>query len=55
MTTYKILRFFSDGRKATVVAKGLSLEDAKAHCSREDTHKFKKDGSLVWFDGFTTE
>jgi hypothetical protein len=50
MTTYKILRFYrEDGRRARTIKRGLTLEEAKAHCNRDDTHG---DG---WFDGWTTE
>lgn len=48
MTTYKIIRF----RQASdneVVVRGLSLEQAQAHCQRDDTHG---DG---WFDGYEEE
>lgn len=48
MTTYKILRF--DLHQPTrVIATGLSLEEAQAHCRDEHTHG---DG---WFDGYTEE
>ena len=43
--TYKIVRFRFDG-DSEVIARGLSLEEAQAHCRREDTHG---DG---WFDGY---
>jgi hypothetical protein len=46
--TYMIIRFHFNAENETI-AKGLSLEDAQAHCEREDTHG---DG---WFDGYTRE
>lgn len=46
--TYKILRFRFEG-PTTVVATGLTLEEAQAHCSREDTH------GEGWFDGYDDE
>ena len=46
--TYKIIRFKFEGRKRTI-ERGLTLEEAQAHCSREDTHG---DG---WFDGYEEE
>jgi hypothetical protein len=47
MTTYKIVRFYQDlDRRSRVMARGLTLEEAQAHCQREDTHG---DG---WFDGY---
>lgn len=48
MTTYKIIRFMFD-EDNRVIATGLSLEEAQAHCRREDTHG---DG---WFDGYEEE
>lgn len=53
--TYKILRFYQDGRKARNRGRGLTLEQAQEHCSREDTHKKDKDGNVIWFDGYTKE
>lgn len=52
--TYKVIRFYKSGTRRTV-RKGMTLADAQAHCQREDTHKKKKDGTVVWFDGFTKE
>jgi hypothetical protein len=49
MDTYKIIRFFKDKHENEIVEEGLSLEDAKLWCSREDTH------GEDWFDGFTKE
>ena len=48
METYKIIRFEFDGENR-VTKRGLTLEEAQEHCSREDTHG---DG---WFDGFEEE
>ncbi len=48
--TYKIIRFYRNGNKNRKTIKtGLSFEEAKEHCTREDTHG---DG---WFDGFEEE
>lgn len=47
--TYKIVRFFQDGRDNETIVRGLTLEQAQAHCQRDDTHG---DG---WFDGYTEE
>ena len=50
MKTYKIVRYYQSGEDiAQVQARGLTLEEAQSHCSREDTHG---DG---WFDGYTEE
>jgi hypothetical protein len=49
-TTYKIVRFteaFDPHPK--VIKRGLTLEEAQAHCRREDTH------GPGWFDGYDTE
>lgn len=46
--TYKIIRFRFKGEKE-VIKTGLTLEEAQAHCEREDTHG---DG---WFDGYEKE
>jgi len=42
---YKIIRFRFEGNN-TVVKRGLTLEEAQAHCRRDDT---RGDG---WFDGY---
>jgi len=64
MQTYKIIRFRFEDKNAEMRAKlrggrpdgrvlpvktGLTLEEAQAHCQREDTHG---DG---WFDGYEAE
>lgn len=47
---YQIVRFFrDDGKPAEIIEKGLTLEQAQAHCAREDTH------GNDWFDGYTSE
>jgi hypothetical protein len=46
--TYKIVRHRYHGVKQ-VVKRGLTLEQAQAHCQRDDTHG---DG---WFDGYEEE
>ncbi len=38
MTTYEIRRVFQDDRPKQIIKTGLSLEDAQAHCSSDDTH-----------------
>lgn len=49
--TYKIVRFYrpDTGKRKRTIKTGLTLEQAQAHCGREDTH-----GS-DWFDGYTKE
>lgn len=53
--TYKIIRFFRKSGRRRIMRRGLSLNDAQAHCSREDTHRRLKNGDVVWFDGYTKE
>lgn len=55
MTTYKILRFYRGNKKSKTICSGLTLEEAQKHCSREDTHKFDKNGNITWFDGYHEE
>lgn len=60
MKTYKILRYYSDGRNPRVQKTGLDLRDAQAHCSRDDTssktHPSGQGGAKCdWFDGYTQQ
>jgi len=48
MKTYKIVRFRFKGRKSTI-KRGLTLEEAQAHCNRPDTR------GNGWFDGYEAE
>lgn len=49
--TYRIIRMFRDSNKLSeVINAGLTLEEAQAHCQREDTHE-----KGVWFDGYEEE
>ena len=48
MTTYKIIRFRQDGENEVLV-RGLTLEQAQAHCRCEDTH------GEGWFDGYDSD
>lgn len=48
--TYKIVRFyFNRDRDMKIIKTDLTLEDAQAHCAREDTH------GEGWFDGYEEE
>ena len=46
--TYSIVRYHKH-RDNRVIKKGLTLEQAQAHCQREDTHGDQ------WFDGYRAE
>ena len=48
---YNIIRFYADSNKERkIMYKGLSLDEAKAHCSLEST---RLEG--VWFEGFEAQ
>lgn len=59
---YKIIRFRFEGSNR-VIKRGLTLEQAQAHCQRPDTRqavtKVHQDGSTTehvkWFDGYESE
>ena len=45
---YKIIRFYAERHKSSrVIKRGLTLEEAQAHCRRSDTSE-----KGVWFDGY---
>lgn len=48
---YRILRFFSDGRKYQTVTIVSTLEAAKLHCNSPLTKGVLRSG-VQWFDGF---
>ena len=51
MVTYMIVRHYHErGKRSKVIARGLTLAAALAHCRNPDT---KKPG--VWFESFTQE
>lgn len=54
MKTYKILRF-DVNENTRIIKTGLTLEEAQAHCKREDTHDKNIDGNVLWFDGYEEE
>jgi hypothetical protein len=44
--TYRIIRFYAQaGKEKDIINTGLTLEEAEAHCDRDDTH------GPGWFDG----
>lgn len=65
--SYKIIRFYSkitdNDHKAKSRALaghgGLTLEQAQAHCQRDDSSTIngtgRKNGGWDWFDGYTEE
>ena len=46
---YKIIRFYSKGNKR-IIERGLTYEEAKAHCEDPKTEK-----KGIYFDGFAKE
>lgn len=51
MKTYKIIRFYQERHKQSrVIKRGLTLEQAQAHCQDPST---QKEG--CWFDGYESE
>ena len=59
-TTYQIIRFHFQGERK-VIETGLTLEDAQAHCSDDETNsKTCSDETSTanpgeWFDGYEKE
>lgn len=51
MTRYRILRFYSDGRRPKRVKIVSSLEIALLHCNDKNTRGTLRSG-VKWFDGF---
>ncbi len=47
--TYKIVRHYANKRRRRVIARGLTLEQAQAHCSNPRT------SGADWFDGYYQE
>lgn len=62
--TYQVVRFFADFDDQVIVAEGLTLEEAKAHCSDPEASSITAKGSEAvkrtercgpWFEGFREE
>lgn len=49
---YDIVRHFYDSRPSVIVRRGLTLDDAQAHCRRDDTRGGSVDDGTAWFDGY---
>ncbi len=60
MTTYKIIRFYFGGNNE-VRKRGLTLEEAQAHCKDKETssgtcsEKTRESCRGLWFDGYERE
>jgi hypothetical protein len=62
MTVYKILRFYKCSGRRRVIKRGLSLEEAQAHCRNPQTSSRTAKGLDAytrrvgpWFDGYEEE
>ena len=62
MIRYKIVRMFLNGGSPRVVKRGLTLEEAQAHCLRPESSSktCSNRGALTaamgpWFDGYEEE
>ena len=53
--SYKIIRMFRLKEQRPVIKTGLTLQEAQAHCKRDDTHKLDESGNVIWFDGYESE
>lgn len=62
--TYKAVRFFRDSGRRVVIATGLTLEEAQAHCNDPETSSStctnveglrRTSRSGPWFDGYSEE
>lgn len=63
-TTYKIVRFFFEDHPSQVIVKGLTLDQAQAHCNDPETSSRTATSPEAvdrtrrmgpWFDGYTDE
>jgi hypothetical protein len=54
MLGYKIVRTWPDVMEKTI-ARGLTLEEAQAHCRDPKTHKLDSFGIPIWFDGYDND
>lgn len=65
MSTYRVTRFYQDpDRESEVVKRGLTLEEAQAHCKDPETSSTTCTSSTgkgrtkrrgPWFEGYTRE
>jgi len=45
MTTYKIIRFYSDNRESEIIEINLSLKEVQEHCNNPETSGTLNDGT----------
>jgi len=61
MSTYKIVRCYMNGRQCSTIRRGLTLEQAQAHCRNPETSsrtatstaaRQRTEARGPWFDGY---
>lgn len=64
MSTYKIVRHYQQDHESEVIVRGLTLEQAQAHCNDPETSSRtasepagleRTERMGAWFDGYTEE
>jgi hypothetical protein len=61
METYKIVRHYFNNSRSRVITRGLTLEEAQAHCSNPETSGSTSSRRAYtrrvgpWFDGYERE
>ena len=64
MVTYKIVRHYQQGYRKRIIKRGLTLEQAQAHCNDPETSSSTCEGKVArartrrsgrWFDGYALE
>jgi hypothetical protein len=56
VTTYMIRRLYvDDDRPVETIKTGLSLDEAREHCKRDDTRGGSLEDGSAWFDGYEEE
>ncbi len=53
--TYKIVRFYFRAKEQEVIKTGLTLDEAKAHCSDPASKSTNCPIEEAWFDGYFDE
>lgn len=62
MPTYYIVRYYAERRAdegchffpAQIIQRGLTLEEARAHCAHETSQGRDAAGRLIWFENRTS-